>query len=74
MAMLLENMNMSLDEFVARFVAYLKDNAGFSEFGDGTDVEDYARRVAPTYWENSDQRIEGPEACAISDMEYWGEE
>lgn len=58
------------EQFVERFVAEMLRIAG-PQFDDGDDIEDYARRTAPTYWENEDQREVGPEECAQSDISYW---
>ena len=61
------------DEFVRRFVVHVLAEVGFSRFGDGTSVEAYALATAPSYYADPDQRADGPEACADSDMSYWGE-
>lgn len=62
------------EEFTRRFVAYMVQHAGFTAFDDGTAVKDYANEVAESYWIDLDRRSDGPEDCAASDMEYWGEE
>jgi len=59
------------EEFIERFVAEMVSYG--ATFDDGTSVEEYAREIAPTYWDNEDQRAEGPEECAQADMSYWGE-
>lgn len=61
-------------EFCRRFVGYMVSTAGFSHFDDGASVEEYARETAPTYFADPDQRSDGPEECAASDMSYWGED
>lgn len=61
-------------EFVRRFVDYVVSNAGFETFDDGVPVRPYAEETAVTYFENPDQRADGPEACAEEEMSYWGEE
>lgn len=63
---------MEQEEFCNRFVSHMTKVAGMT-FGDGTSIEDYAKSTAQTYWENEDQRAEGPEECADADMSYWGE-
>ena len=61
------------EEFCARFIKRMTILAPFTAFDDGTLVKDYAKETAPTYWENEDQRADGPEECADADMSYWGE-
>lgn len=61
-------------EFCERFVRHMILNAGFLQFDDGSLVADYAKEVAPTYYEQEWQRDEGPEACAEADISYWGGE
>jgi len=60
------------EEFCARFKAYMLSVAG-PTFDDGDSIAEYADQTAPSYWEEEWQRAEGPEACAASDMSYWGE-
>ena len=60
------------EEFCARFKAYML-KAG-ETFDDGSSIAEYADDVAPSYWEDEDMRVDGPEACAAADMDYWGEE
>lgn len=62
----------SKDEFIERFVKHMTDRV--ERFDDGASVEEYARETAPTYWDEPDQRADGPEECARSDMSYWGED
>ena len=59
-------------EFCARFVTEMMTAA--SQY-DGTDAElrAYAEETAPTYFEDKDQRADGPEECARSDISYWEE-
>jgi hypothetical protein len=60
------------EEFCARFKAQMLSIAG-EKLDDGESIADYADITAPTYWDNPDQRAEGPEECAHADMSYWGE-
>lgn len=64
---------MSKEEFCAQFVAHMLKQAPFQKFDDGGTVEEYARETAPLYWDNPDQRAEGPEECAEADISCWGE-
>ena len=61
-------------QWVEAYVAHTLKTCGFTHFDDGTSVEAYAREVAPASYADPDYRADGPEACAESDMEYWGEE
>lgn len=60
------------DEFCARFITEMMTAA--SQY-DGTEAElrAYAEEAAPTYFEDEDQRADGPEECARSDISYWEE-
>lgn len=60
-------------EFVVRFTARCLQVCGFTHFDDGQSVADYCAEVAPSYYQDAGYRDEGPEACADSDMDYWGE-
>lgn len=60
------------EEFLARFKAEMLTHA--QTFDDGSSVADYADEVGPTYWDNPEQRAEGPEVCADADVSYWGED
>lgn len=60
-------------EFIDRFAAHCIKTCGFTHFDDGTSVDQYAREVAASYWSDPLYREDGPEACAESDMDYWGE-
>lgn len=64
---------LSLEDFCARFKAYMVKHAGFETFDDGGTVAEYADGTAPTYWEEQHQSGESPEECAASDMSYWGD-
>ncbi|RWR30509.1 hypothetical protein D2T29_12625 [Sinirhodobacter populi] len=61
------------DEFIERFVAHMVKSVGPC-FTDGSSIEDYAREVAPSYYEEQhrDDPDETPEDCADADMSYWG--
>ena len=59
------------DEFIARFKVRMLRYA--TKFDGGSSVAEYADEVAPTYWDEPDQRAEGPEECADADVSYWGE-
>lgn len=61
-------------DFIERFVDRCLETCGFTHFDDGSSVEAYAREIAPSYWSDPHYREDGPEACADSDMDYWGEE
>lgn len=64
----------SREEFIDRFVArILKKTAPHTAFDDGTTFEEYARDVAQAYWDEPDQREDGPEASADADMDCWGD-
>lgn len=65
---------MSLDEFTRRFTAEAIRLSGFDTFDDGTSVADYCKEVAASYHSDLHYREDGPEACAESDVSYWGEE
>lgn len=65
---------MNLEEFTRRFTAEAKRLAGFDTFDDGQSVEDYCKEVAASYYKDKFYREDGPEACAASDVSYWGEE
>lgn len=65
---------MSLDEFTRRFTAEAIRLSGIDTFDDGTCVADYCKEVAKSYHSDPLYREDGPEACAESDVSYWGEE
>ena len=52
------------EEFVETFVARCR------MFDPSPEGEAHAREVARTYWEDADQRAEGPVECADSEMAY----
>ncbi|WP_133254288.1 hypothetical protein [Phenylobacterium deserti] len=58
------------EEFERRFIEKMVAVAG-ETFADGESVCEYAAQAAPTYWEEPWQREEGPEACALADINYW---
>lgn len=60
------------EEFVARFKARMIAVAG-EKFSNGDSISEYADEVGPTYWDEPDQRKEGPEECAEADVSYWGD-
>lgn len=60
------------EEFIRRFVDCMVRRAG-DTFDDGSSIREYAEQAAPAYWDDPDQRAEGPEDCAESDISYWGE-
>lgn len=64
--------NMTKEEFVARFKARIVAVAG-ETFDDGESIAEYADGVASSYYDEPDQRADGPEVCADSDMSYWGD-
>ena len=67
-------LKLTLGEFTRRFTAQCHKRCGFTHFDDGASVSEYCVEVARSYYEEPDYREEGPEACADSDMDYWGEE
>lgn len=52
------------EEFVETFVARCR------MFDPSPEGEAHAREVARTYWEDADQRAEGPVACADAEISY----
>lgn len=65
---------MTQDEFVRRFTTEAIRIAGFEVFDDGMPVSEYCAEVASSYYSDPLLREDGPEACAESDVSYWGEE
>ena len=65
--------NQTKSKWIDDYVAYTLKTCGFTHFDDGSPVESYAREVAESYWADQDFRADGPEVCADSDMDYWGE-
>ena len=57
-------------DFIERFVKRMVAATG-PTFDDGSSIEDYARDTAGSYFDDPDQRADGPEACAEADMSYW---
>lgn len=45
-----------------------------TDFDDGASIAEYAAECAEAAYSDALYRDEGPEACAESDMSYWGEE
>ena len=66
--------DMTEAQWIEAYVAHTLKTCGFTHFDDGTSVEAYAREVAPASYADPCYRADGPEACADSDMDYWGEE
>lgn len=65
---------MTEDEFCQRFKARMLHRVyPRTHFDDGESIADYADDTAPTYWEQEHDRKEGPEACADTDISYWGD-
>lgn len=58
------------DEFCARFKARLLARVGPKD-AEGADVAEYADMTAPSYWDDPDQRADGPEVCADADLDCW---
>jgi hypothetical protein len=65
------NREMPREEFLRRFKAQMLKAT--EKFDDGSSVAEYADEVGPSYYEDMDQREDGPEICADSDMSYWGD-
>lgn len=63
---------MPREEFLTRFKAQMVAAAG-EKFDDGSSIAEYADEVGPSYYEDVQQRGEGPENCADADISYWGE-
>ena len=61
---------MTKEEFCARFKARMLARVGPKD-AEGADVAEYADMTAPSYWDEPDQREDGPEACADADLSYW---
>ncbi len=62
--------DLSREEFCARFKAEMMKALSYF---DGTEAElaEYAEQAAPTYYDEPDQREEGPEQCAREHISYW---
>lgn len=63
-----ESTTITRDEFLARFKSKLRDL-----LGEHYDFK-YVDQIAPTYWDDLQQRAEGPEECAEAEFSEWGEE
>lgn len=61
-------------EFTDRFVQHVLKIVSFRKFSDGRSVEEYAREISATYFEDRLTRAEGPEACAEEEVHLWGED
>jgi hypothetical protein len=63
------------DEFCDRFVKRQVGAAQrFLQREDGEDIEavrQHAEETARSYWDDEEQREDGPEECADTDMSYW---
>lgn len=64
---------MTRDEWIEAFVAEMMEMVGFATFNDGTNVANYARMAAPTYYDDPATRADGIAACVETDIDYWGE-
>jgi hypothetical protein len=62
---------MEKDEFIARFKAALKRELPPGAY---EGAEDYVNEIAPTYWDDPQQRAEGPEECAEAEASEWTDE
>ncbi len=60
------------DAFSARFIATIMAAEDRYD-GSPAELRNYAEQAAASYWEDPDQRSEGPEACAQSDIGYWAD-
>lgn len=68
------SLEMTKEQWIAAYVKHTLETAGFTHFEDGASVEEYAKECAEAAYADQMYREEGPEACADSDMSYWGEE
>lgn len=62
---------MTKDEFVDRFINHLLSLCRPQTSQDYLDLAEYGRQAGTAYWEETEQREEGPEACAEVDRDYW---
>jgi len=60
--------NLTREEFLSRFKVHLK-----SILGEHYDFQ-YVDQIAPSYWDDIDFRLDGPEVCAEAEASEWGEE
>ena len=64
----METATITRDEFLDRFKRRLRDILGeHYDFG-------YVDQIASTYWDDPEQRAEGPEECAEAEASEWGNE
>lgn len=68
---LIERALLTKEEFCQRFTAKILRLAGRKIFDDGRSIKDYAAEAGSTYWDDPDQRVDGPEECAEADVGYW---
>lgn len=66
----MEKIEITKEEFRRRFVAELSKWRGNFDEREGS-FDDYAADAAEGYWGEPDQRADGPEECARSDVSYW---
>lgn len=59
------------NDFIERFVAHMVKVAGRANFDDGFPIAAYARDTAGSYFDDPNQRKDGPEECAETDISYW---
>ena len=64
----METAEITREQFIDRFKIRLRDI-----LGESYDFK-YVDEIAPTYWNDPDQRAEGPEECAEAEASEWGEE
>lgn len=62
---------MNREEFIDRFKDELKRWIGPAAYSDN---ESYIDEIAPTYWDDPEQRADGPEECAESEALEWTSE
>lgn len=72
--------DLTKEEFVRRFADELVrivgpgyrilDDDGRDTEEEG-DTREYALETAPSYFDEPDQRVDGPEECARADYSYW---
>lgn len=68
----METVEITKEEFCRRFKVEMLRCAG-EKFDDGSSIAEYADMTAPAYWDEPEQRAEGPEECASADMDCWGD-
>lgn len=64
----METTEITRDEFLGRFKRRLRDI-----LGEHYDAK-YVDEIAPTYWNEPNQRADGPEECAEAEAHEWGSE